>query len=1441
MATRTFDIEINGISQSVSAIDSLLSRLDELEDKLNGLGGNVDLSGMRSDLQSIREQLSGNVDDWEDISDRIEDATQQVIRLERAYDNIVNPFDEREIRDYTSQVERLEDAVEDVADASRRVGDLGNIEDSARESTQEVSRLADELDRVREASRGIDSTITVTIQGMTYEFKNVNKAINELQDRLRTLTATGQQNTREFREITDTLLNLQAVSRQTARAIDDAFSGGLQSIVSGISSLTSVAAIGQGISQLFGTENSALDESIQKFTALSLVLQGFIALQQQINTQTSGVARAFQTLSSWTKPLADGIVKVGGAATGLSKFSKYLDKLKAIDLSEQINQLTAFASVDIDANDAWGRLVDTLNEIKDELGEDIDTRSIKNAAIQFADLSMVINEIKDNFESGLIDEEQFNRAMSAVERFRENLSEDAIEAGRLTQEMQQLHILFMGTPAPLTRMQRGLLAVRAGFNMVSTAIKSLMRSTVILLAIQLAIEAISKAFEWLQKGWTWFAGDDSLVNAMDTAKAAIDATKKSVEDYTKELQKLQDTKVISNYTRLTEAVKEYNKALQETVNNQKALNLMTNETIKSLGQSLNRRNTWFTGADIRNAEDFRQQFELLQKAVEAGVDRFKALEGASAELKEKFGGNWFQELWNTASDARADFAEAQKAVISDIAYRINNLDLSKGEEEIKGFIDVLSTPMYQVSLANIEKLFPEDEYYKVLQANIQQIRDYYDQIKNMQLQAEIEAQKINDQVTKNNIAAIRNRFKREREEMKNNMELELRDATDNEELKKSIRAKYATQEAQMLQSQAKEARAAQNNIENNKIAAMKEGLDKQLAQLEQQKKQEIQSARDSEVKVNEQIAAINAKYDKLILDAKRDFYNQRKRLLAEYADYEKQIMYEISNLDIEIDKRQLSNIYKERADALGFSEETLDNVRDFYDKLRDLDNREAEIAMKDNIKQIELRQQNELDKEDAAYRQRNQQLEDYLREGLLTQKEYDDLYAKEQVLHLAKIKSIQDNADQDLLDLDRQFQETLKNNNIAAINERINAIIDAYNEIRPQMKISNLGIIDFKATRNELKLAKVEYTNLFKELATERDNLEKQFAEKKISFIDYRQAKKELDSFEKDLKQSMKDLDLTLSQLITMTIQSITQYVSQYLNVLSDMWNVYNEMKMRQIEQEQARLEEEYNMLEEAYRKQEELTKKHTDKLNDIESELKTSRGDRRAHLIEQLNAERDAMLKSLEEEQRIQAQKEENQKKQDALEKKRREQEKKNSIVQATINTFTAVTNALAVQPWFVGLALSAVALGLGMANVAMIKKQKYAKGGLLKGASHNNGGIPVGQTGIEVEGNEYVVNKRSTQKNLPLIDYINSADRKLTRDDLLAFFDRGRTNVKKTVKGKYADGGILPSIKVPEYDNTIVIQDDRPVVVEVVDIVNSADNYRQVQVLAGLTGKTV
>lgn len=69
-------------------------------------------------------------------------------------------------------------------------------------------------------------------------------------------------------------------------------------------------------------------------------------------------------------------------------------------------------------------------------------------------------------------------------------------------------------------------------------------------------------------------------------------------------------------------------------------------------------------------------------------------------------------------------------------------------------------------------------------------------------------------------------------------------------------------------------------------------------------------------------------------------------------------------------------------------------------------------------------------------------------------------------------------------------------------------------------------------------------------------------------------------------------------------------------------------------------------------------------------------------------------------------------------------------------------------------------------------------ANGGLLSGPSHANGGMPIMGSNVEVEGGEYVVNKRSTARNLPLLSAINNL---------------GATNI---IKPRMMEmGGVIPS----------------------------------------------
>lgn len=1417
MATRTFDIEINGISQSVNAVDSLIDKLNDLEERLQSISGKgIDTGDIKQSLTSIRKDLEKNVDGWEDIADRIDDATKSVATLERQYKSMQTPFKGSEVREYNQEIKDMTSNLKGAAQAADRIDNLGDFNAGVKNAGKSVKDLTNDLKQAKSAEDQLGTKLTVNLEGMNLEFDDVNQAIGVLEDKLYQLSNAGQRGSKTFNDITKTVANLKLQVKQVDDVVDQTLGGGIAKLVKGVGSLASIASVGEGISSLFGIENKSIDETIQKFAALSLVLQGYQSLQQELANSTTSTAQAFNVLSK----TADGVLGFFGKFPLFDTIGKSVTKLnntlKAAKLTYQMDEFITMALLADQAHEEWRSFIHDLSKIDIDLAEEIEFTSLRDEFEKFGNIEPILKQLE--FED--LNDEQLEKFNQALNKLKSSINQDAVEAGKLREQLKELKVHFWGLHKPLSKSKKALLALTTGIKAVGFAIKGLLKATIILGLLQAAMEGLSWILEGVGKLWNKWAGDDSLINQMDATTNSINAANKALETFNDNLTKLENTKQISTQTRLNESIKEYTRALIKAVQTQNEL--FKGEALDEYLKSWQNLTIGFGGADT--LDEFKAKYNELSKAVKQNED---------------VGKNWFtQVFWFTEGDARSDLAKFQKALIDDLLYRLNNIDLSKGTAELEGFIKLLDSEMYAEAVANLSKLYPDGKG-DALAASLNQIRDYYKTIQDLKNEAVVNGIQIQDQITSNNIAAIRDRQQKEREELENGYKLELRDAADNEALKASITRKYNTQRVQLLKKQADELRSIQDSIQANNIEAMEDGLAKELAQLDLQRKQELDAARDSEILVGEQEAAINAKYDKLVLEAKTRFYEDKKKLLKDYSETYKRMAQEIAQMEYDIAVSRITGRSKDQMAALGFDEETIDNIREYYQKIRDIQNTEAQKLAEVERNAAKAENVNAVKEENKRNADRLEQLKEYLNKGLITRDEYSKLYIEEVDKHYQMASALYRKGQQDLTDIEKDAEETRKNNNAAALNETISAIDEAYSNIDTRIQVKqSTGIIDFKATKDSLKGALSQYKDVMNQIGKERDNLQKAFDKKEISFNDFRLAKKELDGLEEDVKESSKETKNELDNLITNTIQSVTQLVGQYVNVLGGLWSTYNDIQMMQIEAEQKRLDEEYDMLEEAYNKQEELTQKHTDKLVDIEDELKTSRGDRRAHLIEQLNAERAAMLQSLQEEQKIEKQKEQNEKKQQALEKKRNEQEKKNKIVTATINAYTAMTNALAVQPWFVGLALSAVALAMGLAQVAMIKKQKYAKGGLLKGNSHQLGGIPVGNTGIEVEGNEYVVNKKSTQKNLPLIDYINSSNKRLTRDDLIRFYDSGKQNVTKSTQSKFATGGMLPNISNPNQPNQLVITDDRPVVVQVVDIVNSADNYRQVQVLAGLEG---
>lgn len=269
-----------------------------------------------------------------------------------------------------------------------------------------------------------------------------------------------------------------------------------------------------------------------------------------------------------------------------------------------------------------------------------------------------------------------------------------------------------------------------------------------------------------------------------------------------------------------------------------------------------------------------------------------------------------------------------------------------------------------------------------------------------------------------------------------------------------------------------------------------------------------------------------------------------------------------------------------------------------------------------------------------------------------------------------------------------------------------------------------------------------------------------------------------------------------------------------------------------------ALLEFEIEEAEEALDKATEMHDKSVDaveasnqRLTDIKNEMANASGAQLETLKQQQADEMLLLAQREAEEKRAAREKEKREKELAKKQKEQRKMELKMQLIEGIVNTAVSVTKALT-WGWPLGAIFAAIIGAMGAVQTAIIAKQisKLGDGGLLQGRSHAQGGIAVGNTGIEVEGGEYVVNKRSTKKYLPLLQAINEEGAR-----------------KKTVAnqlGKYANGGQLNyqriSSNLDSVDTNKVIQNsidqiDMHPQVSVVDINRGQKNLTQVRQMAG------
>ena len=354
-------------------------------------------------------------------------------------------------------------------------------------------------------------------------------------------------------------------------------------------------------------------------------------------------------------------------------------------------------------------------------------------------------------------------------------------------------------------------------------------------------------------------------------------------------------------------------------------------------------------------------------------------------------------------------------------------------------------------------------------------------------------------------------------------------------------------------------------------------------------------------------------------------------------------------------------------------------------------------------------------------------------------------------------------------------------------------------------------------TRAALGTARIELQKLLGNIYSMRD---------KIDPEDYKRMSKEILDMLEEINKKLNEVGSEPLRSLSEWTSKFNDYLTNISSYFQDFLAAFQETEDYMIQYQMDALDKENDELQKKLDENEKILERHKNNVDKIEGELSDARGDRRERLIDALNQEIIAQRRAQSEKEKLEKEQERLEKEQEKLEEKQKRLEYERGLQQILFNTAASISQASTTGWPMPAPIYMALAAAVGAAQYALAKQRKpYAEGGILDGLSHENGGISVGNSNIEVEGGEYVINKRSTANNTELLNLINNSDRQLTPSDLMNF----ATNMS-----------VSPlEVNMPEsssLETAFVAYAQRPIVVDVREITSRQESVRNVQVLSGI-----
>lgn len=690
----------------------------------------------------------------------------------------------------------------------------------------------------------------------------------------------------------------------------------------------------------------------------------------------------------------------------------------------------------------------------------------------------------------------------------------------------------------------------------------------------------------------------------------------------------------------------------------------------------------------------------------------------------------------------------------------------------------------------------------------------------------------------------------------------------------------------------------EQTLAKNELALQANTLNTRLRALQIERDAEIREAKKSGILVQEQLASIEKIYQKNVSDTTREWENDFKKWLNKTADdynsavnnrlksETSSLAQQISNLEyfynyvngnsfakdeggigvsamydpneeypklLEDEQRYLTTLAEIRKSVydqlVSVKEEYIkkQEIQETYELTNSYNRQRSELELQIENERKRLEEEKNISEEERILRV--DALESMEQELLNIEKEYKNKREEISTRYTVEQVKIRDDADNRLLASQRESQ----NQYLTSLTNWLNQIQEKLNYAQEE-NTNEWNIINLSAYRGKINEIKTETETLFKYLTEKKKAIKEAYDAADIDFQTYVDGIKQINQQIKENEKLLGDTNTMMKNSIGDFLESINVYVQQALQAYSQISSAIFDKIDADLEAQIESIDALNDKLQDVLDKQLDMIKKHNDKINEIEGELGSARGDRRDQLIAAFNAEQIARERSFAEQKKIEKEQEQLQKRKELLEKKQRANQHKQQLSQAIVSAALATTNAYATQPFVpVGLAMGSLAAALGAVQVGIIASTKYenggelpnkmANGGVIQGKSHQQGGVPVlgFNKPIEVEGNEFITNKKTTMMNIELLEFINSKKKRIDLADLVSFYyDKPSGNGKPTqAKQKYADGGTLPvmnTIGLTNSTNRIVVDmDDKPIYVSVTEFERVQDNLHNVKAIAG------